>query len=402
MIIEYIITKEKSEICSDSSAFLKLLETNSKLSINDDKIQYKGNKAQFELSCEDSEDGKEIVFHLIIKSEIEEEKDLDNLNNIARGIRKTVKESGHPFHINTIWDETSQYYCEKSYPLINTVENLMRKLIFQFMLKTIGSKWIKEALPPRLRQKLTEKAKMNDAEDLLKDSLYHADFIQLIELLFKRYTKVQSVNELFKKLEEIEEVEWIEVLKELKPQSNWERYFSELIEFENLNETWSTLYGYRNLVAHNKLLYKDDFHKIKKLTEIVESKLVEALEKLNEIEIPEEEKEDISSFTAESMEGNAFLSDKINNILIDADEPVTASALLSPRCQNCGKEIDPTTDILIGGRCSDCGPALVKSKGLDRKCKRCGKTIDDAVILGQDSELCSSCRIMGSELISLD
>src|SRR5699024_465468 len=137
-----------------------------------------------------------------------------------------------------------------------------RKLIFQFMLKSIGSKWIKEAFPQQLKQKISQTAERNDVEDLLKDSLYHADFVQLIELLFERYTKVQSVNDLFKRLENVEEFDEVEKIKNLKPQSNWERYFSDLIEFENLDETWRTLYDYRNSVAHNKLIRKNDYDEI--------------------------------------------------------------------------------------------------------------------------------------------
>jgi len=262
MKIEYIIVKEKNEICSDRSTFLKLLETNSDLEIDEDNLSYSECEITFSLTCEESDDESEIIFHLIIESKDEIENDLNNLNTVSRGIRKTIKGSGYSFQFNTIWDETSQHYCKKSYPLINTVENLMRKLIFQFMLKSIGSKWIKEAFPQQLKQKISQTAERNDVEDLLKDSLYHADFVQLIELLFERYTKVQSVNDLFKRLENVEEFDEVEKIKNLKPQSNWERYFSDLIEFENLDETWRTLYDYRNSVAHNKLIRKNDYDEI--------------------------------------------------------------------------------------------------------------------------------------------
>src|SRR5699024_5255470 len=228
MKIEYIIVKEKNEICSDRSTFLKLLETNSDLEIDEDNLSYSECEITFSLTCEESDDESEIIFHLIIESKDEIENDLNNLNTVSRGIRKTIKGSGYSFQFNTIWDETSQHYCKKSYPLINTVENLMRKLIFQFMLKSIGSKWIKETFQQQLKQKISQTAERNDVEDLLKDSLYHADFVQLIELLFERYTKVQSVNDLFKRLENVEEFDEVEKIKNLKPQSNWERYFSDL------------------------------------------------------------------------------------------------------------------------------------------------------------------------------
>ena len=394
MKIEYIIVKEKTEISSSKSTFIKLLETNNDLTINDETITYSGCEVDFVLTSEESEDESEIIFHLIIESDIEIEKDLENLNSVSRGIRKTVKETGHPFHFNTIWDETSQYYCEKSYPLLNTVENLMRKLIFQFMLKNIGSKWIKEAFPQKLKQKISRTAEKNDVEDLVKDSLYHADFIQLIELLFDKYTKVQSVTELFRKLEKVEEIEELEKLVELKPKSNWERYFSELIEFENLSETWGTLYNYRNTVAHNKLISKSDFEEIIKLTDLVKEKLNQALEELDGIKLSEEEKEDVSSFTSKSMQSNRFWSDHINTDLANNDSVVAGSlAIHNQKCKKCGKTLDLTSGMYIDGLCEECRMKNTLSARIqfDKKCKKCGKSIENEFMFGDD--LCSSCRI---------
>ncbi|MEX2633675.1 MAG: hypothetical protein WD267_06550 [Balneolales bacterium] len=396
MKIEYIIVKEKTEISSIKSTFIKLLETNNDISIDDGVITYSDCKADFVLTSEESDDKSEIIFHLIIESDTEVEKDLKNLNAVSRGIRKTVKETGHPFHFNTIWDETSQHYCEKSYPRINTVENLMRKLIFQFMLKSIGSKWIKEAFPIKLKQKISRTAEKNDVENFIKDSLYLADFIQLIELLFEKYTKVQSVAELFSKLEKVEEIEELEKLRELRPRSNWERYFSDLIEFENLNDTWVTLYKYRNTVAHNKLISKSDYEEIIKLTNLVKEKLNQALEEIDDIEIPEEEKEDISSFTSKSMQSTQFWSDHNKADLASNDAFVAGSlAIHSQKCRECYKTIDFTSGISIDGLCEECRLNNTLSAGIqfDRRCNECGKSIENDFVFGFSDDLCSSCRI---------
>ncbi|WP_235309472.1 hypothetical protein, partial [Klebsiella quasipneumoniae] len=46
--------------------------------------------------------------------------------------------------INVLWDDVGRYYANKAYPLINEVENVMRKLIGKFMLINVGMDWSRE------------------------------------------------------------------------------------------------------------------------------------------------------------------------------------------------------------------------------------------------------------------
>lgn len=179
----------------------------------------------------------------------------------------------------------SQHYCRKAYPVINNIENLMRKLIFEFMIKNLGSDWMDRTIPEELKAKLREKA-----GDIRENCLYESDFIQLILFMFKPYSEISTIGNLYKKIEEVEDLADV---KALVPKSNWDRYFSDLIAFENLEDTWGELYELRNRVAHNKLLSRTDFEEVERLTEKIESPLLEAIDKIGEIDVPEKDKETI-------------------------------------------------------------------------------------------------------------
>lgn len=71
MIIEYILVKEKTELCSDKATFSKLLKTNPELHINYNRINYSDKEAIIELDCEDSEDRNKTIFYLDLLSDKE-------------------------------------------------------------------------------------------------------------------------------------------------------------------------------------------------------------------------------------------------------------------------------------------------------------------------------------------
>lgn len=400
MNIEYIIVLKKGELCSNKESFVSLLEVNSKIQVFKKKITYDGSEVSYNLDCEEIPEKEELVFHLSISSSNRDDnKNIESLNSVSRGIRKTIKGSGLPFYFNTTWDEVSQYYCTKCYPIINEIENLLRKLISQFMLKSLGSDWIKVAIPRDLKAKIQDTAEKSKAENKYIDILYHADFIQLIELLFQKYSKTQSLEELFEIIEE-NQLETIDTISEYRPQSNWDRYFSGLIEFDDFAETWQKLYRYRNIIAHNKLIHKQDYDDVLSITKSIKEKLLEALEKVAVIEIPEEDKAEISRFTEESIYTSKAHARRENLISFDSDFKLnTGSAfglIMMATCSTCGKALEtPINEVRTDNLCNDCRGGVISSfHGISltqKACKICGEPLLNSS-MSIDSDICLSCK----------
>lgn len=223
----------------------------SRITICDSKIKIRDVYIEYNVRTEKILNEKERMFYVVFRcDETDEAKNVEYLEEIDKIFKRVIQESGIKFYLNTIWDEVSQFYCKKGYPIINELENLMRKLIFRFMIKNIGSDWVKKSFPQKLRENVEKTAEKNAIEDLLVNCLYEADFIQLIEFLFIPYSKSNDINKIFDIINSIEKIEDLDKVREYQPKSNWERYFSSIIKVDDLDEKWNKLYKYRNKIVN--------------------------------------------------------------------------------------------------------------------------------------------------------
>ncbi len=196
-------------------------------------------------------------------------------------------------NINTLWDDISNYYSIKAYPEINRIENLMRKLLTTFMLTNIGINWTDETLPKEVKSTIKRKSKDENHNTNL---LHETDFIQLADFLFKPY-QTKDINTLYKQLKNCKDISelTLEDLREFIPKSNWERYFKVFVNCEDdyLNKKWARLYELRCIIAHNNLLSQIEFEEISMLVKELEPKIQEAIDNIDNIIIPKEEKEQV-------------------------------------------------------------------------------------------------------------
>lgn len=302
MKIEYIIIKKEDDFCNSVERFKNLLSTNSRITFENSKIKFSNVALDYSIKTEKIQNKKERIFQLIfISNESDESRSVKHLEKIDKLFKRIIKKSGIKFNLNTIWDEVSQYYCKSCYPRINEIENLMRKLIFRFMIKNIGSDWVKKSFPQKLKENVEKIAEKNEAEGLLENSLYEADFIQLIEFIFIPYPKNRDINKLFEMINAAEKLGDLEKVKEFQPKSNWERYFSSIIKIDDLEDKWRKLYKYRNKVAHNKPLTKDDNKNIVSISEEIKKALSKVLDGLDDIIVDNSDKEMVSEVAKDSI-----------------------------------------------------------------------------------------------------
>lgn len=293
---EYLIVIDtKDSFCDNKVSFNNLVQTNSQINIQNEKLTFKDLTVDYIIQTEKMNNESQRYFHLKISTnEIEKLETFEELLKILRVV--CAKASSH--QIQTLWDDVSFYYANKAYPIIHEIENLMRKLITKFMLISVGVIWTKTNIPSKVKESVKKKGKEKLENSL--DHLYETDFIQLANFLFEPY-QTDNITNLIEKIKVTKDIGklTLEELKSYVPKSNWERYFSEIVacEQEYLKKRWEILYDYRCKIAHNNRMNREDYNKTEKLVSEIKNKLQSAIDNLDKISIPNEEKENI----AESM-----------------------------------------------------------------------------------------------------
>lgn len=277
--VNYLILFDKSNFQFNGvDRFSKLIGLVEGICIADDLtvISFNGSDYKYQLITEGDrfEAHKTELFDLIIESK-KNEKDIDNLSKLLREIRTIV--SNQKGTITPVFDGVSAYYAEKAYPVIHNIENLMRKLYTKFTLLQLGPRWV-DSIPKDVGG--AQKTPQNG-----HNPLYDFDFITISDLLFTDYPSKQIDSTVLKKIK-LGEIS-SEEIETYIPTSNWERYFTELVDCESkyLEKRWKQLYDLRNKIAHNKLFTKSDLDNVKKVSEEVRCKLLPALNKISSISI---------------------------------------------------------------------------------------------------------------------
>ncbi|WDC90554.1 HEPN domain-containing protein [Priestia megaterium] len=305
--VEYLIIIDTSKsFCSNRRSFDNLLKTNSDLNINGSKLKYKDLQINYFVQTQRLEQSNERFFHLTLVCE--DNSKIIVFEECLRVIRDIAyKING--FAPQVLWDDLGFFYAQKSYPIIYRIENLLRKLITKFMLTNVGVGWVKENVPDEVKKTL--KGANKEESD---DYLYKIDFIQLDKMLFEKFYRA-PISNLIEKLGSIENLDELSLqeLKEYVPKSNWERYFSELVECDEkyLSKNWKKLYEFRNKIAHSVSLNRSNYEEIKNISIKIEGIFQKAIESLDQIHVPTEDKEIIAEDLAinRSTSSNNFLQE---------------------------------------------------------------------------------------------
>lgn len=303
LITEYLIIIEKQtpeafyRLCDSVERFNELLQVDPDISVNGDTIIYKKTfTCAYRINVGNLEEKDQRYFHIKLVFN-GSEGDIDKYASLLRAIRSAIHQSGG--QPETLWDDLSLYYSSKSYPLINKTENLMRKLITYFMLTNVGKEWVVEA-SPTVFQEAIGKSKRKEYVDVL----HKIDFIQLGDFLFKPY-QTRNISELFEKLDNAQTKDELDLndLKDFKARSNWERYFSKVVDCTNeyLSKGWSDLYDLRCKVAHNAIVNKADYQRIEQLVNDIGGYLQKAINNLDKVYVPSEDREQIAERVASSI-----------------------------------------------------------------------------------------------------
>ena len=94
------------------------------------------------------------------------------------------------------------------------------------------------------------------------------------------------------------------IIKDFEYKSNWDRYFESIIDKGELEENLGELYKYRNLVAHNRKIRLNESERTESLTNQVKKTLEKCLDKINDIKVPENEKENFENVSSRILNIN--------------------------------------------------------------------------------------------------
>ncbi len=302
MRIEFLlITKQDDEFCNSEETFNNLLKSNASLSIIRNKMMYKpkGIQVDYQLYTGEIPGKSQRYFHMVlVHDDPNPDENIESFSQLIRTIKKLLKRIDlENASTDIIWDDISYNYSLKAYPVINEIENLMRKLIIKFMVVNVGIDWIDTTAPDDIKEKFQKRQKSKNA---FQSIIYETDFIQLSQYLFNNYRTIKNnqIENIIKSANKSEELD-ILVLKNYLPKSNWERYFEGKINYkaEQLYSDWDELYQLRNKIAHNRGIEKVDFERIQQLANQIKSALSEAINKLEagSIELSAEQKLDVMS-----------------------------------------------------------------------------------------------------------
>lgn len=305
MKIEYLLMKKQDDFCQNIEQFKNLISSNVRIVFENDSLLIDKKKLQYIITVDNVEASKEIMFYFQISSltapsEVEQVQLLETADELIRRINDNYQ----GFHINVIWDDVSIYYGKKLYSEIVFAENCLRKIIYFFMLKTVGSEWLQKNTPKEVRESIDKTMEKNNLRQRDTDYLYYADFITLSAFFFSKYPLNSNYQQLIEKLklaENREEDKLNKLLETYEAKSNWERYFSTQIYVEDLADKWNCLYGFRNQVAHSKRMVKKDYQEAKKLLNELIPAFEECLKHVDRVELTEEQAEAVEEVARETI-----------------------------------------------------------------------------------------------------
>lgn len=161
-------------------------------------------------------------------------------------------------HIRILTDDVSTELSNKVYPLINELENLLRRYIAKFFTQKIGVDWWEKAVPDNVIEKTKYRSNNETVfSTLIKTDLTLIDFDDLGEIIYKHKLGFNKPQNLAEKLLAITSIEDLEVLK-ADLDSNYNRFFKQNFKDLDFDKKWKQLFFLRNKVAHNNLFVKED------------------------------------------------------------------------------------------------------------------------------------------------
>lgn len=237
-------------------------------------------------------------------------KDDNFLEKIKLAIKKIIVKDWKKI----IWliDKDSECLSSELYSKVYKVENLMRELINEVMIKQYGTSWWESFVPANIKDKHGKRR--NDykskvpAFNNVDERLMSIDIDDLGELIsLKRYKWVpiydENISCLLNGVQKYNENVIHELLNKQRAVEIdlWKDQFSNYLP-EDFFVRFNTFAKDRNHIMHNKLIDRSAYKQMKDVADRIESNLTQAIIKLNKIILSDEDKINIDKQKQKEIE----------------------------------------------------------------------------------------------------
>ena len=181
------------------------------------------------------------------------------------------------------YDAVSEYYCNKIYPKLNSLERKLRRLLYNTYIVNFGLEYYEQTITKDVQDKTNAKIgkKGNKQEKRNKEFFDNVDFGDIQRILFtatwNEYDEKQKQKFLdaHPDLSELSDEVLRDKFSEFSPKSDWKRFFDYKIDNTIMVEkTIDDIRNYRNQAAHCKRFSSDNYNDcnaaIKKLSRAVD------------------------------------------------------------------------------------------------------------------------------------
>ena len=400
--IEFLLIKDENSNCNSTVTLKNLFTTDSDIVFVDKKLlKVKELTSEYFITTDTIKNQTiERFFLFRLEKEFDEKNEETSIISLIEIFKKikSIIYTSEIFKFVELWNDTSFYYSKLSYPLIYEVENMMRMLIYKFMLTRLGKDWNKIGFPDKLNDELKRKSSKNENPILFDDILYKFDFIHIVTFLFTAYTTdSKKIHEKISKASKISDLKLNEV-KELVPCDNWTRYFEQIIKHKDFKNNWNALYDLRCKIAHNTLITKGEFDQIQKISSLLKEKIIKGIASVSKIVI---NKEDLPELSQSAV--NAFFEPVVSDLF---RMPITGSGLRSDLLFNPNSLIGSTTSsqgfIGITGTNYQLGTNANTFLGYTptKTCVICGKLYtSNTLSITKSLDVCNECNSTGRPFV---
>lgn len=186
------------------------------------------------------------------------------------------------------YDAVSEHFCNKTFPLLNALERNLRKLLFNTYIVQFGENYyqttISEEIQSKAKQRIGSKgAKQTLETKRIQEFFYSLEYGDIETMLFTPHwteieeTKKRNLLEKHSDLSQLADSELREAILQLKPLSDWERFFSHKSCLVDMQSALGKLRTYRNRVAHAKFFNRSDYNECSKLIKALNKSILEAI-----------------------------------------------------------------------------------------------------------------------------
>ncbi len=170
------------------------------------------------------------------------------------------------------YDSVSKDYCDKLYPLLNEFERKLRRLLYNVYTLNFNLKYYENLNLNNTSREIKAKIPANKLKNVSKEEnyaiswFYSVDYGNIEHLLFDKYVSqgdYEKAEQILKKeqdLSTMNDTQLRKIYKSLLPKNDWERFFSNKRLGQKFQQLFKDIHNDRNIIAHCKLIEKEQFN----------------------------------------------------------------------------------------------------------------------------------------------